>query len=132
MIFFKENYEVICINFETTLFKGFTGGGPWVPSLLKQVFFLDAKLRSNYSVRTEWVDQSGRNTYVHTYIYIYIYTYIYTYIGIEALAAAVCTAVVTGPLTPRGRALSAVQGAAWRCTLLSTLESLARDAPVLN
>jgi hypothetical protein len=64
--------------------------------------------------------------------YIYIHTYIYIYIGIEALAAAVRTAVVTGPLTPRGRGLSAVQGAAWRSKLLSTLESLARDALVLN
>jgi len=30
-------YEVICIiNFKNTLFKGFTRGGPWVPSLVKQ------------------------------------------------------------------------------------------------
>jgi hypothetical protein len=26
------------INFKTTLFKGFTRGGPWVPSLMKQNF----------------------------------------------------------------------------------------------
>ena len=32
-------YEVICIiNFKSTLFKGFTRGGPWVPSLMKQNF----------------------------------------------------------------------------------------------
>jgi hypothetical protein len=24
------------INFKTTLFKGFTRGGPWAPSLMKQ------------------------------------------------------------------------------------------------
>jgi hypothetical protein len=30
-------YEVICIiNFKNTLFKGFTRGGPWAPSLVKQ------------------------------------------------------------------------------------------------
>jgi hypothetical protein len=30
-------FEVIYImNFKTTFFKGFTRGGPWVPSLLKQ------------------------------------------------------------------------------------------------
>ena len=35
--FFKKIYEVIyIINFKNTLFKGFTRGGPWVPSLVKQ------------------------------------------------------------------------------------------------
>jgi hypothetical protein len=35
--FFKKIYEVICIiNFKNTLFKGFTRGDPWVPSLMKQ------------------------------------------------------------------------------------------------
>ena len=35
--FFKKNYEVICIiNFKNTLFKGFTRGDPWAPSLVKQ------------------------------------------------------------------------------------------------
>jgi len=35
--FFKKNYEVICIiNFKNTLFKGFTRGGPWAPSHVKQ------------------------------------------------------------------------------------------------
>jgi hypothetical protein len=30
-------YEVICIiNFKSTLFKGFTRGGPWASSLVKQ------------------------------------------------------------------------------------------------
>ncbi len=33
----KKNYEVICIiNLKNTLFKGFTRGDPWVPSLVKQ------------------------------------------------------------------------------------------------
>jgi hypothetical protein len=37
VIFFKKIYEVICIiNFKNTLFKGFTRGDPWVPSLTKQ------------------------------------------------------------------------------------------------
>jgi hypothetical protein len=35
--FSKKKYEVICIiNLKNTLFKGFTRGGPWVPSLAKQ------------------------------------------------------------------------------------------------
>jgi hypothetical protein len=39
VIFFKKNYEVICIiNFNDTLFKGFTRGDRWAPSLLKQNF----------------------------------------------------------------------------------------------
>jgi hypothetical protein len=34
---FSKNYEVICIiNFKNTLFKGFTRGDPWAPSLVKQ------------------------------------------------------------------------------------------------
>ena len=37
MIFFKNIYEVICIiNLKNILFKGFTRGDPWVPSLTKQ------------------------------------------------------------------------------------------------
>jgi hypothetical protein len=37
VIFFKKNYEVICIiNLKNTLFKGFTRGDPWAPSLMKQ------------------------------------------------------------------------------------------------
>ena len=37
MIFLKNIYEVICIiNFKNTLFKGFTRGDPWAPSLVKQ------------------------------------------------------------------------------------------------
>ena len=37
MIFLKNIYEVICIiNLKKTLFKGFTRGDPWVPSLTKQ------------------------------------------------------------------------------------------------
>jgi hypothetical protein len=36
-IFFKKIYEVISIiNKKKTLFKGFTRGDPWVPSLTKQ------------------------------------------------------------------------------------------------
>ena len=36
-IFFKFFYEVICIiNLKNTLFKGFTRGDPWAPSLVKQ------------------------------------------------------------------------------------------------
>ena len=60
------------------------------------------------------------------YIYVYIRTYIYIYTGIEALTAAVRTAVITGPLTPRGRQLSALQGASWRYTLLKALETLSQ------
>ena len=37
VIFFKKNYEVICIiNLKNKLFKGFTRGDPWVTSLVKQ------------------------------------------------------------------------------------------------
>jgi hypothetical protein len=35
--FFKIIYEVICIiNFKNTLFKRFTRGDPWAPSIVKQ------------------------------------------------------------------------------------------------
>jgi hypothetical protein len=35
--FLKKFYDVISIiNFKNTLFKGFTRGGPWAPSLMKQ------------------------------------------------------------------------------------------------
>jgi hypothetical protein len=64
--------------------------------------------------------------YIYMYIYVYIRTYIYIYTGIEALTAAVRTAVITGPLTPRGRQLSALQGASWRYTLLKALETLSQ------
>jgi hypothetical protein len=93
VIFSKKIYEVISIiNLKSTLFKGFTRGDPWVPSLTKQnlnrtqknkvialkkikmtflrtlqggplgdpshevKFKQDAKPRSIYSVRSEWVD----------------------------------------------------------------------------
>jgi len=37
VIFFLKNYEVICIiNLKNTLFMGFTRGGPWAPSHVKQ------------------------------------------------------------------------------------------------
>jgi hypothetical protein len=58
VIFFEKIIQVFCIiNFKTTVFKGFTGGGAWVSPFIKhnfnrtqndEVFF--------YSMRTEWVD----------------------------------------------------------------------------
>jgi|LauGreDrversion4_2_1035121.scaffolds.fasta_scaffold1942676_1 hypothetical protein len=42
-------YEVICIiNFKNTLFKGFTRGDPWAPSLVKQ----NLKRTQNHEVFT--------------------------------------------------------------------------------
>ena len=57
VILFKNIYEVICIiNLKNTLLKGFTRGDPWVALSREAKFKQDAKPRSIYSARTEWVD----------------------------------------------------------------------------
>ena len=47
-------------------------GGPLDALSHEAKFKQDAKPRSIYSVRTEWVDELGRNMYVHTYMHTYM------------------------------------------------------------
>ncbi len=68
------------INWKNILFKGFTRGeGPLGAPSREAKFKQDAKPRSVCFVRTEWVDQLGRNMYVHTCVYTYVCIYIHAY-----------------------------------------------------
>ena len=56
MIFFKKIYEVISIiNKKKTLFKGFTRGDPWLPSLTNQNLIRTQNHEANTAVRTQYM-----------------------------------------------------------------------------
>ena len=91
---------IYIINFENIFFKGFTRGGPWVPSLMKQNFnrtkFMKSFTAWGRNIRYGWSNEDAKRIYVCTYIlspnyffnyikcqnkiHIYIYKMIYTII----------------------------------------------------